>query len=288
MTERLPYADEIAALRARIDAGQHLMKVNQLVSTALTAVSIVEVQHGQGLPVPKMVPGEDAVDEAIASLPELADLGVIFDRATDYKSCLDARRQQLLLASQHLEPRLGELEELAGRMHHLQHEQHHELAKPEWAEAVERLKEIAQARDAIAKLLTPLRTQVAYVTPVQDMLLAFHPQLQEELIAAARTDDPDGRIAWRAAMIAQQQLLGLQQVAEQLGLSLGLPTEPQVPDAPHPRHRRRLRHEAGDVLQWMVELSQALGDHGRALREQLEGMESELAKYETALEELMG
>jgi hypothetical protein len=285
---KLPYAEEITALRARVDAGQEAMKLNQLVKSALTAISVVEVQYGQGMPVPHEIPGEEVVDTAAALLPQLAELHSVGRGATDYATRLASRRQQLMLAGENLQPVIDEIEGIAAELHTLQHKQHHELEKPEWSEAVAELKRLSHARDQLALQMAPLRTQIAHIGPMREMLLAFHPQLQEELVAAARTEDPDGRIAWRAGMMSQQMLVGLADVVNTLGLAIAFPVEPMLPDAPHPRHRRRLRKEAGAVLEWMVQLSQALGRHGDVLDERLAGLELELDKYEAALKERMG
>ncbi|MEZ4317994.1 MAG: hypothetical protein R3F61_10840 [Myxococcota bacterium] len=284
----LPYAAEIADLRARTDAGQHATTMSQHAKAALTAVSVVEVQHARGLPVPKELPGEDLIDELMVSFAGLAELDRVGAHAKDYGQRLLARRQQLEIAVEHLAPRVAEVESLAGELHTLRHKQHHELEKPEWAEAVAQLRELAHSRDQLALQLAPLRSQLAHVEPVRQMLLAFHPQLQAELIAAARTDDPDGVVSWRAGMMAKQMLVGLGDVVRTMGLGIGLPTEPALPDVPDPRHRRRLRTEAGEVLEWMAHLSHALSDHGDVLQERLDGLVREHDRFEQQLVELMG
>jgi hypothetical protein len=285
---RLPHAEEIAALRARVEAGTQAMALNQRVTAALTGISVVEVQHASELPVPAQIPGHELLEPLAALLPQLAEIHKIGENAKEYGTRLAARRQQLMLAAEHLQPMLAELEAAAAELHTLQHEQQHALEEPEWADAVAQLGELAQARQQLSSQMTPLRIQVAHVGPVRGMLHAFQPQLEAELVAAARTEDPHGHIAWRASMIARQQLIALTDVVKTLGLSIGLPVEPMIPDTPHPRHRRRLRTEAGVVLEWMADLSQALDRHGEILEDRLAGLERELSRYESELKELMG
>jgi hypothetical protein len=285
---KLPLSDEIRAARAAVDGSQAALRVKQRLTAARTAMSIVEAQHQRRLPVPQELPGEDLILELASTFRELAELPSVC-RPTDPMGVrLKARVQQLELASQAIGPLVEAAEADAGLLHELQHRQHHMLERPEWAAAVAELAELGARRDEIAVRMAPLRHQLALVGPVREMLLGFHPQLQEELVLAARTEDPHGLVAWRAAVMAHNQLVGLAGVIQQLGLSILLPVEPAIPDAPHPRHRRRLRKEAGEVLEWMVTLSSALADHGEVLAGIMDAEQAALDAAETALRERMG
>jgi hypothetical protein len=285
---KLPYSEEIASLRAQIDAGNQAQILAQRARTDRMAIDILEAQDQDGMPTPDELPGEATLDDLARAFRGLSELRALERGVTEKRARLAARRQQLQLALDHLEPVLTNLEQLGAEMHELQHKQHHALHEPEWADAVAELKELADARDAFQQQIQPIQIRINYVEPVRSMLLQFHPTLQQELVAAARTDDPNGLVAWRAATMARQMLLALVEVSNSVGVPIQPPHEPMLPDTPHERHRRRLRDEAGAILEWMVQLSKALDRHARVLEEQLQGLEAEHARYEALLRERMG
>lgn len=285
---KLPLVDEIRAARAAVESSQIALRLHQRLIAARTALSIVDAQHRGGLPVPDDLPAEDLVRELAGTFRELSDLPAMHRRGDRMELRIAQRIRQLEIASTALAPLVEAAEEDAGRLHALQHRQHHLLEGPEWADAVAALTEAGARRDAIAVAMAPLHHQIALVDPVRTMLAAFHPQLREELVLAARTEDPHGTVAWRAAVMAHNQLVGLAGVIHQLGVAILLPVEPAVPDAPHPRHRRRLRHEAGQVLEWMMGLDEVLSAHGDVLRARLASMQAEHDDAEAALRELLG
>ncbi len=285
---KLPYSEEIASLRKQVDELNRVQILAQQLKTDRAAIDILQMQDRDGMPTPDELPGEAVMDDLARTYAGLSELRAIERGVSDKAARLAARRQQIEFALQHLAPLLGEAERLAGELHDLQHKQHHELADPKYADAVKELRELADARDAFQEQKQPVQLQLNYIDPVRSMLLEFHPTLQRELIDAARTDDADGRIAWRAAMMAQQMLLGLVDVSNSVGVPIQPPHEPMLPDAPHPRHRRRLRDEAGAVLEWMVQLSKSLERHAVVLRERLDGIEAEHARYVAILQERMG
>lgn len=285
---KLPLVDEIRTARAAVDASQAAMRFRQRLVAARTAMAIVEAQHARGLPVPPDLPAEDLIRELASHFRELADLPSVCRPTDPLDVRLRQRAVQLDLASQMLAPLVEAAEQDAAVLHDLQHRQHHLLEQPEWSEAVAELAELGKQRDEIALRMAPLRHQLALVGPVREMLLGFHPQLEAELVLAARTEDPHGLVAWRAAVMAHNQLSGLAGVIQQLGLAILLPVEPAVPDAPHPRHRRRLRKEAGEVLEWMVVLADALADHGEVLAQRMDAEQAALDAAEGALKERMG
>jgi hypothetical protein len=284
----LPHAQDIRQARAAVEACQDAALLHQHLKTARTALSILSVQHGSGMPIPPTVPGDDVVVQAAARFETLRDLAAAYPAQADPAVRLHARMQQLDLIELHLRPLLDEREQAAALLHDLQHRQHHALEQPAWADAVAELGRLGARRDTLALEMAPLQHQIALVEPVREMLAGFHPQLREELVTAARTDDPNGVVAWRAAVMAHQHLVGLAHVIEQLGLVVQYPFEPMLPDDPHPRHRRRLRQEAGGVLEWMVRLDEALGQHGEALQQRYDLLKAEHDTVEAELREWMG
>ena len=285
---KIPYRDEIAELRARLDAGQQATAVLSHLKSALVAVSVIEVQMSAELPIPTALPGEEILRTVAELVPQLAEIHRLGESARTPAARLHARRQQVLLAIENIEPIVDVVEDIAAEMHTLQHKQSHQLEKPEWSEVVAKLRDLSTRRMELSKALAPVQNQLAHVNPVREMLGAFHPQLQDELVQASRTDDPDGRVAWKAASMAHAQLIGLVDVVHTMGLSIAFPVEPMLPDKPDPRHRRRLRTEAGGVLEWMVKLSHALVQHGDALQERVDGLALEQERVEAELKEWMG
>lgn len=288
MRPALPFAEDVRAARAEVQACQDAQLLDQILKTAATALSILEVQLASGTPLPDDLPGEDVLERAMGLYPGLAELPALMPAGASEQVRLRARRQQLELVLGALQPALDAREEAAQRLHHLQHEQVHVLEQPEWAEVVADLRVIGDRRDRLALELAPLQNQLSMLEPVRDMLAAFHPTLQAELIDAARTEDPDGSIAWRVAIMAHQQLVGLANVIEQLGLVVRYPFEPMLPDQPHPRHRWRLRKEAGDVLAWMVDLDAQLDAQAAEIQARFDVLKAEHDAAEAELMEWMG
>lgn len=284
----LPLAEAIREARAELERCQQALMTHQVLKTERTALSILEVQTAAGAPLPDVLPGDDLVVQQAAGVPSLADLRALeHDHATPAQRLL-ARRHQLDLIEAVLIPLVERNDEVAHRFHHLQHEQHHALEAPEWEEVVEQLRIVGDRRDEIATALAPVHHQIALLEPVIDMLEGFHPQLQDALVQIAFEDDPHGQNAWRTALMARQQLVGLAGVIEQLGLVLQYPFEPMLPDSPHPRHRRRLKKEAAAVLDWMVELSGKLGERSNALIRHRDTLQALHDEAETQLKEWMG
>jgi len=285
---KIPYRDEIAELRERLDAGQQAAAVLSHLNSAMVALSVIEIQLAAELPVPAELPAEEILHTVATLIPQLAEIHRVGAGARTPAARIHARKQQVQLAIDHVEPMVATLEEIAAEMHTLQHKQSHQLEKPEWSEVVAKLKGLSTRRMELSKALGPVQNQLAHINPVREMLGAFHPQLQAELVEASRTDDPDGRVAWKAGSMAHAQLVGLVDVVHTMGLSIAFPVEPMLPDKPEPRHRRRLRSEAGGVLEWMVKLSQALVHHGDVLQERVDALVLEQERVEAELKEWMG
>lgn len=285
---KLPFSDEIREAREAVARSQEALRVDQRLKAARTAMAIVTAQFARRLPVPPELPGDDLIEELAAAFPELADLPSVLTPSASVDIRLLQRTQQIELAASMLAPLVEVAEADAERLHGLQHRQHHALEGPEWADAVAELAELGARRDEVALEMAPLRHQLALIGPVTEMLLGFCPQLEGELALAATTEDPNGVTAWRTAVMAHNQLVGLASVIAQLGLVVQLPVEPAIPDQPHPRHGPRLRKEAEDVLLWMRTLHEALSDHLGVLQGQMSTLEARHAEAEAALVERMG
>lgn len=290
MSERppLPHAEEVRAARARVLACQDAQLLGQHLKTGFAALSILEMQLAAGTPLYGEMAGDDAVEMAMATYPSLAELPAMFPAEASDATRLQARKQQLELIRQTIQPTLDEREEAAQTLHELQHAQIHALEEPEWAEVVAELRVIGDVRDRSALALAPLRSESSALAPVLEMIQGFHPLLQEELITASRTDDPDGVLAWRVANLARNQLIGLAHVIEQLEVVVRYPFEPMVPDRPDPKHRRRLRREAGEVLAWMGRVSEHLGARAAVLQEQIDELQARHDEAEADLMRWMG
>lgn len=284
----LPHAEAIREVRARVMACEEAQLLHQHLKTAYAALSILENQVALGTPLLGEMAGEDAVAKAIATYPSLAELGALFPSGASDASRLRARRQQLDLIEQTIRPRLDEREEAAHTLHELQHAQVHELEKPEWASVVAELRILGEERDQTSLAMAPLQNELSALSPILEMIRGFQPTLQAELIQATRTDDPHGALAWRVALMARQQLVGLAGVIEQLGVQVVYPFEPMLPDDPHPRHRRRLRKEAGDVLVWMADLAGQLDHRAERLEMEIDRLRERHDAAEAALMAWMG
>lgn len=282
----LPYADAIRAARAESEQAQHAVMFLKRVQTAAHAVAILESQVLQGIVYQGELPGDDELEEAALYLPVFANARahVAGSMATQLRSRADWL-QRLLVA---LAPLAENAEAIAKHLHDLQHKQHHALEKPAWAAEVAELAELGRRRDTLAQTMARVREQLSMVDPVRGLLLAFTPQLEGEMATALTSDDEHGVDAWRAARVSQEQLVGLAHLLNRVGMVVQLPFEPMIPDQPHPRHRARLVREATAVLEWMRQLSGALGSHGDVLQARMDELVAQHTEAETALKERMG
>ena len=282
----LPYADEIREARAQSEQAQHAVMFLKRVQTAAHAVSILESQVAQGILYQGQLPGEDELEEAALYMPQFANARRVGAGSMATQLRERAGRLERLIAA--LAPLVENAETIGTHLHELQHKQHHALEKPEWAAAVAELAALGSKRDALAQSMAQLREQLSMVDRVKGLLLAFVPQLQAEMTTALKSADEHGVDAWRAARVSQEQLVGLAHLLNRVGMVVQLPFEPMIPDQPHPRHRSRLCREATAVLDWMRQLSGALGTHGDALQLRMDAMVEAHTAAETALKERMG
>ncbi len=284
----LPFADAIREARAEAESCRDAQLLAQHAKTALVALSTLETQLNDGVPLPDPLPGEEVTARAASRWPELAELPALSPRSDSDPSRLQQRRRQLEVLLETLEPLKARAEEVAKRLHHLQHQQRDALEQPAWSDVVAQLRVWADEREHAAREMVPLQRALASLEPIRKMLAAFHPSLQAELIAASRTDDPDGALAWRVATMAREQLVSLAHTIEQAQVMVRYPFEPMVPDQPHPRHRQRLRREAGAVLAWMASLADDLDGRAAVLKDRLGALEERHRRAEAALLEWMG
>lgn len=282
----LPFSQEIREARARSERAQNAVIFDKHLETALTGLSIIQQQVLRGLEFQGELPGEDLLVEVPLRYPDI-DIGPV----PEGLSTLEAVHHRTLVFQQVrdvLAPWVAESLEVAAALHELQHQQHHELEKPEWAEVVEGLNVLARERDALAHQMAAVRERQAQVHPVTGLFEGIIPQLTIQVAATETEEDPDGIVAWRVARLAQKQLVGMANLLIQVDLVVPLPFEPMVPDTPHPRHRERLVAESIAVLKWMREVYDAFADQRRLLEEQLEARAARHTELEDAMKEQMG
>lgn len=284
---KLPYADEIREARAQAEEASEAVMKLQRARNELHAATLLEGHIAQGMNYEGDLPGTEVLHAAAAWRPELEAL-LDDDVGGGLALRVRVRKERLQVLIQMIEPLAEQARDRAQELHDLQHQQHHELEKPEWLERIGELIELGRKRDALAQALARVINARANLEPIRGAVLGAAPLLEQEMVEAATADDPEGTVALRAASLASQQLGGIARLMVHLGFTFPLPFEPAVPDKAAARHKQRLLQETGAVLTWLRNLSEQLVERAALLDARQQQLDDAHTAAEDLLKEWMG
>ena len=247
---KLPMYEEVSEARRLAEEAADAAKFHLEAGGALTSLSMFKHYLTGGIALDPVLPGAELVERAVQRFPHLQALHEAAppEGAQDAER-LQARIQQLQSLQQMLGPIAAKQELRASEVHRLQHEQHHHLIKPEFAEVMAEIEERNALRQELAVKIADQRYRLGMLRPCHEGLASFLPDM---LSTFEGTDDSDvgvleilcGKIAALSDLVTSTALV--------LGLDLGPLRVPELaPRAPD-------RAAVGQALEILRALRDAL------------------------------
>jgi hypothetical protein len=198
---KLPLYEEVREARRLAEEADAATRLHHEAGPTLIALSVLGRRLEAGDRSDPELPGDALIEAAIERFPHLAPLRDIAPRPDARPTeRLGARRQQLLALQQMLAPIASQQETRAHRIHQLQHQQHHYLLAPEFAELRAGIEARNEERHQLQLKLGDLRNRASALGPIQHDLEQYLPD-EADLLA-------DGSAAAHARILAVARLLG--------------------------------------------------------------------------------
>jgi len=226
----LPLVDQVREARRLAEEARDAVAHSRSIQVALSYVDAAATSADAGIDTE--VPDDGLIAALSERWPQLADLAVAGPRPTQpLREQLRLRRLQFEAARQVLAPIVSDAARRGEAMAALQHEQHHLLEDPRYAEAVAELVALGAERDTVRAALTPLASRA----PAFEICARVIGVFVDRLDWALENELPQpGVTAYRAGLTCHAALEALPSVLAQYKLDYQAPSLIAVPDAPDP------------------------------------------------------
>lgn len=179
---KLPLSDEVRKARRLAEEAADATGFHLEAGGLLTTLSVLRQTVELGADLERDLPGSELIEKALARFPFLEPVrNAEPEPSAGDLERLTGRIQQIRALQTMLTPYASAQEERSAALHELQHRQHHELIKPEFAEIHEQIHERGEIRKREHLRIADLRHRLATLSPINATLQRFAPAFVSEL-----------------------------------------------------------------------------------------------------------